>query len=286
MERSPYEAAFRTVLLRLEPYLDAVVIVGGWVPYLYRHYGGLASWRSSTSLTAEVDVLIERSLAAKGRPSISEILAEGGFHPVGRGSSFAVWVGNAEAGEKIEFLVPHRGTARTTGEIVRIDDQDGIGAISLADVDLLRRFRRPLRYPVDVGRMVEIWIPLLGAYVVNKAGTFVARQAPPGTPNPKRAKDLLYLCDVMAAGNEVVRQVEDDLAAMARDRKAGRTVRARIRGAVNNVRLVLSGGLAGEVELVAAMLREREPTWTIPGAAASIRGHLTDLAEILGKHAR
>ena len=60
MDLSSYERAFQRIVFELRPYLDEIVIIGGWVPYLYKRYGGFESWQSETSLTAEVDVLVDR----------------------------------------------------------------------------------------------------------------------------------------------------------------------------------------------------------------------------------
>jgi hypothetical protein len=30
-------------------YPSVIVIIGGWVPYLYKRYGGFESWQSETS---------------------------------------------------------------------------------------------------------------------------------------------------------------------------------------------------------------------------------------------
>ncbi|HET6763556.1 MAG TPA: hypothetical protein VFH27_07780, partial [Longimicrobiaceae bacterium] len=62
MSASRFEPAFHGIVSELRPYLDDVVIIGGWVPYLYKRYGGLTSWQANTSLTAEVDVLVDRRM--------------------------------------------------------------------------------------------------------------------------------------------------------------------------------------------------------------------------------
>lgn len=40
MNPSRYERALRRILFELRPYRDEIVVIGGWVPYLYRRYGG------------------------------------------------------------------------------------------------------------------------------------------------------------------------------------------------------------------------------------------------------
>jgi hypothetical protein len=281
METSHYEPALRRILCELRPYLDQVVIIGGWVPYLYRRYGGFASWAAGLSLTAEVDVLVGRPLPSGDRATIPEILHASGFRPTADVGGGAVWLGNVGAGEKIEFLVPHTGTGRQQGTLVPIGAQDGLRAISLPGLELLQRHKRSLRIPLPTpgGDEMEVWVPLLGAYVVNKASTFIRRQAHEGGENEKRAKDLLYLRDVAAAGDEVMEHVASDLREMGRDRTAA----MRIREAVNLLRLAVSGGLGSGIPQAAEMLREREPSFSEAAALANLRGNLADLLDLLGE---
>jgi hypothetical protein len=279
MDVSHYEPALLRVLWELRSYLDDVVVIGGWVPYLYRQYGGFAAWRGRTSLTMEVDVLVDRPLPPGDRSSIPEILRSSGFRPSTDGGGSAVWVGDVQAGEMIEFLVPHTGTARQQGDTVPVAAQSGLRAISLPGLALMRRYRRRLPIPVstEAGEAVlEVSVPWLGAYIVNKANTFIRRQAH-AAGGSKRPKDLLYLRDIAAAGEEVLAQVEHDLREMARDRNAA----GEIRAAANNLRLAVNGGCQGELVEAVAALREREAAPSETAAVADFRGRLADLLEIL-----
>ncbi len=277
-----YEASFRRIVLELGPYLDELVIIGGWVPYLYQRYGGFATWSSSTSLTAELDLLIDRPIPPAGRPTIPEILRQARFRPREREDGAAVWEGDIQAGELIEFLVPHQGTARAEGAVVRIAEQAGMGAVPLGGLELMRRFKRQLTIPIATAEGItnlEISVPTLGAYVVNKASTYARRNAGQGGGNPKRAKDLLYLRDLLAAGVEVVDRIKGDLAAIVHeDPQSG-----HVRNARNTLNLAIHGAYQRVLPEVAQMLVEREPGMAIDAALADISGHLTDLAEILGE---
>lgn len=280
MNVSRYEPALHRVLWELQPYLDAVMVIGGWVPYLYSRYGGFVTWNGRTSLTAEVDVLLERPLTAGGRASIADILREGGFQPTADGAGSAVWVGDVASGEMIEFLIPHIGTARQVGNTVPVTAQPGIRAISLPGLELMQRFKQTLRVPVitNVGSAVlPVNVPWLGAYLVNKASTFTRRQ-PHALGGSKRYKDLLYLRDVMGAGAEVVRQVRREVADMAGDNKAA----GEIRTAANNLRLV-NGSFEAEMKMAVAALHEREPGRSQASVSAELRGHLGDLLDIFSE---
>jgi hypothetical protein len=279
MDVSNYEPALRRVLWELRSYLDDVVVIGGWVPYLYRQYGGFATWVGRTSLTMEVDVLVDRPLPRGDRSSIPEILRSSGFRPSAETGGSAVWVGDVQAGEMVEFLVPHTGTARQQGDTVPVAEQAGLRAISLPGLALMQRYTRRLPIPVDTDAgeaVLEVNVPWLGAYVVNKANTFIRRQ-PHATGGSKRFKDLLYLRDIAAAGDEVLGQVERDVAAMARDRGAA----GEIRHAANNLRLAVNGGCQGDVVEAVAALREREAAPSDTAATADFRGRLADLLDLL-----
>jgi hypothetical protein len=281
MSVSHYEPALHRVLWELRPYLDAVMVIGGWVPYLYSRYGGFVKWNGRTSLTAEVDVLLERPLPPGERASIADILRAGGFQPDEDGAGSAVWVGDVASGEVIEFLVPHTGTARQMGDTVPIAAQPGLRAISLPGLELMQRFKQTLPVPVitNTGSVVlPVNVPWLGAYLVNKASTFTRRQ-PHALAGSKRYKDLLYLRDVMAAGAEVVRHVERELAELARDKKAA----GEIRTGANNLRLAVNGSFEADVQMAVAALREREPGRSETTTSAELQGHLKDLLDIFSE---
>jgi hypothetical protein len=284
MDLSRYERALRRIIFELRPYLDEIVIIGGWVPYLYKRYGGFSWWNSNISLTAEVDVLVDRPLPPGERPSIPELLRRADFRPSEEEGGLAVWEGDVQAGEKIEFLVPHEGIGRQAGTVVPVTAQEGMGAIPLEGVEFMRNFKQKLAIPVatDGGEQpLEIWVPTLGAYSVNKASTFSGRREHTGGGNPKRAKDLLYLRDLMAAGPEIVDRIESDLAEMIRRRDTRRRAQERIRYARNTLELALTGALRRILPEVASMLVEREPAFAHETALADIQGHLADLVDVL-----
>jgi hypothetical protein len=273
-----FETSLRRVLWELRPYLDTVVVIGGWVPHLYQRYGGFAAWGSRLALTAEVDVMTERTLPADGRPPLSQLLRESGFEPRVRAGGLAVWEGDLMAGEKVEFLVEHRGTALQIGSIVPIAGQPGLGAISLPGLAVMMRFRQPLKIPFATGgpETLDVWVPRLGAYLVNKAQTYAARSSPAEGGDSKAGKDLLYVRDMMAAGPEVVRRIEADLAEIAaKDREAVRRAACLL--------VLALGGAQAELRSAARMLAEREPGFSQEASVANMRGHLADACELLNE---
>lgn len=292
--RQTLERALERILWEFRAYLTDIVIIGGWVPYLYQRYGPFPAWRGRLALTAEVDILVSRELPTADRPAIPEILKLAGFRPVYTGPSAAVWANEPERGEKVEFLVPRSGPYRDLGNVVPVRAQRGMGAISLTELHVLQRHTGSLsvlaRSPDQRQASIDVRVPLLGAYVLNKAATFPKR-----TPlalgavasgsvvrsNPKKAKDLLYLRDLMHGGPDVVAAIERDVVAiLERDPSVQHLIDAAANelDAVTRVRTGSSETLLNEV---GAMLVEREPTMNREGATADVVGHLTDLAEIV-----
>lgn len=274
----------REILWELRPYLDELVIIGGWVPYLYRKYGGFSSWQTTPPFTREVDILVPPVVPRRGRDPISRILRISGFEPLGRTRPPAVWAKDPEVGEKIEFLTAHIGPADRRAQITPVEDQDEMGAVSLERLEFLRSHTQVLqiylgRYWGD-DRHADVRIPLLGAYIINKAVTFPLRRSlAEGADNPKRAKDILYLRDILAAGHEVVAHVQDDLRRIGQSSRADRF---ELENARNTVNLALDGSWDGAQRQAAEMLAE-ETGDSQGDDLADIRGHLTDLVEIINE---
>jgi hypothetical protein len=281
-DRSTFERGLQRVISVLAPYAEEIVIIGGWVPYLHRAFGDLPNWSGRLSMTREVDVLVPRALPPAGRDTIARVLRSAGFVAVAETGNAAVWASDVQQGEKIEFLVPHAGTARTVGTIVGVLQQPGVGAIALDRLDLLQRHTQQLRLPAvddtDSSRSLKVRVPTLGAYVLNKAATFQARSTVAGSTDlPKRAKDLVYLHDVLAAGGHVMTLVETELRTIATGGRRDATVVAR---AISGLEGALMSG--GGIMDAAREVSERDGV-TVVAAAAGIRGRLDDLRELLAE---
>lgn len=281
------ERALRRVLWELRDYLPDLVLIGGWVPYLYRRYGGLGAWSSGESLTFEVDLLADIELPAKGRATIAESLRAAGFRPVNESESPAVWVLDPEKGERVEFFVPHRGPARRRGHTLAVVDQPGLGGISLDGLSFLRAHSRQINVAAEDAAgnraIVDVRVPRLGAFVVNKAMTFPQRPAGVGDSGElKRAKDILYLRDLMAAGSAVTEHIAAEVAELSRGPAESRR---HVEKTLQNVRLLRDGQWAAALEETAAMLVERGDHDSREGALSDIRGHLDDLHELLASSA-
>ena len=91
------------VLAALRPYLTDIVLIGGWVPELYRRYGGL-SWEGRLSRTTELDLLVTSPLPAGDRPPLRELLEGAGLRKASDTPFPAVWVDADDEHAVVEFL--------------------------------------------------------------------------------------------------------------------------------------------------------------------------------------
>jgi hypothetical protein len=275
--RSHLEPALHRILQELDAYLPDLLIIGGWVPYLYKWYGTSVPWQSSLSFTSEVDVLAPNRLTRNERPLLREILDAAHFRPAQSPEMSAIWEGDVERGERIEFFVVRNGPLIKADAPTPIADQQMIGAIPLDTLDLLQRNAAVLAVPTTLPngdvRTVQVRVPQLGAYALNKCQTFNRRLSSATTEGAqKRVKDLLYLRDLMAAGNEVVKRIRHDIANYLPAEQH------EVDSAINALHLILRPPKVALFTEVGHILAERDGI--NPAAArADVQGYLTDLAE-------
>ena len=129
----------RRILRPLEPYLNDLVLIGGWAAWLY-----LEPYGKGTSLTAEADLVLPAELPAGERQGMGALLAEAGFRPDAGG---AVWRAGTGKAEEIEFLVPHTGPALQEGQPTDVQGQPDLRAIPLGDLWLLWKWARHTEVP-------------------------------------------------------------------------------------------------------------------------------------------
>jgi hypothetical protein len=274
------EPALVAALLALRAYLPHLVLIGGWVPYLHQRYGGHAGWVGNLSLTSEADILVPRALPADARPPLAEALRAAGLAPEGK--SNAVWVGDTIRGERIEFLAEHVGMAQDIGRPTSVRGQKGIAALALTRVGILGRHTTMIPLPVpadDVGPTLPVRIPLLGAYLIQKAATVPDRLTTANAAGrQKAAKDLLYIRDVIAAGSVVYARITAEIATMTR---ADRDAAALKRRAAQNLDLALQGTLRFLLPDAARMRHEREPGVSVDDAELELQGRLRDAFDLL-----
>jgi hypothetical protein len=261
---APIESGLILVLSALRPYLAEIILIGGWVPYLYKRYSGIGEWTGQLSLTIEADVLLPRDLPAGERPTLADALRAAGLYP--EGDSEAVWAGDPLRGERVEFLVPHAGTQRGIGRPTALRGQAGISALALDRLMILQKHTRTISIPTQT---FSVRVPRLGAYLIQKAATFADRLA---------AKDVLYIRDVLAAGPTILSHIRAEIVELAR---ADRDVVTLIRKGAQNLDGVVRGAMRSFIADAAAMRREREPAISQSAAAAEMEGRLHDALDLL-----
>jgi hypothetical protein len=280
------------MLLALGPYLPDLILIGGWVPYLYHRYGGFSGWIQRPSLTTEADILVPTNLDSSTRPDLASVLRDSGFSPEGDGSNAAVWVRDALRGERIEFLIGHKVLARNQGRSTSVPGQRGVDAIAFGSLGILERHTVTLSLPAadpiavtsqsDVQPTVlSIRVPCLGAFVLNKSATFPLRLGTgSATTHLEAAKDILYLRDVFAAGRSVVETVRDDIKRIVATDPLAESV---VRSGASNLSGLTRGPLLGLLDQVAMMRHERELAVTTAAARADAEGYLYDASAMLEK---
>lgn len=273
---SPSPDQLPALLAVLEPYADECVLIGGWVPYLYRQFGG-TTWAGKLSRTTELDMVVRESVPPAERPLLKELLQGAGLRPRPGTTHCAIWERAADGVDVLELLTPHTGQI-VGPETKRIEHQAGVGAIVLTDLELAIQFVAELRIPIG-DRQVRVRVPTLGAYLATKAMTFAARIPLQGVDGKlqKRGKDLVYIHDVMLAGEELRVAIGTDLAAIA---KAGRPHAEHLRKARNHLSLLRGSSPHPALSDAVALIVERDVV-SPELARAAIRGAAEDLVEML-----
>lgn len=183
---------FARVIIALQPYVDDIVFVGGWVHALYlseaNDHGAVA--------TEDIDVTLPRTLLTRDRPTLLELAREAGFErdPISDMEEVAAWMvyRNAEGlTVPIDFLT--EGEPRRPVSIV---GQPGLMAQGYPGQAMLLQSWRwmdvgtALHALLDPPRRVRV--PTLGAYVVQKAMSAAMRGN-----RAKAAKDYAYLFEML-----------------------------------------------------------------------------------------
>jgi hypothetical protein len=269
------------LLWSIREYLPEILIIGGWVPHLYRQYGGFSAWSAELSFTYEMDVLVDRTLPPGHRAPLAELLKGAGLHATDSDARGAIWEGEYSGIAKIELFIPHVGTARTQAEVTPIKQQPNLAGISLTDTELLREHTIPLTIPMRSGtETMQVIVPSLGAFVATKAATFFQRPSDARDSSgghPKSAKDLLYIRDLLAAGRDVVQQIERNVEEI---RGRSSVHREALVKAATRLDIALKPQPKAVILEAVGMLAERDRM--LEGQArADLIGHLLDAMEIL-----
>lgn len=178
----------------LKPYLEEIVIVGGWVPFLYRAYGQMP-FRHPSVRTMDIDVAVPRRLKERERPTIDELLSSAGYKVVhGLDASIVKYELLSPVAE-IEFLTPEVG--RPGGATITV--QRGLNAQALRYLQILLENTKEIEINDTVsglGFSLVVKVPSPGAFVYQKGLTLSRRHS-------KASKDLYYIFDLLDSSTEV-----------------------------------------------------------------------------------
>ncbi|GAB4252812.1 MAG: hypothetical protein Kow00129_13680 [Thermoleophilia bacterium] len=186
-------------LKALRPYLDDIVVAGGWVPYLYAAH--LPPSEESVALkTRDLDLAVPREIPRRGK-TIDQLLDDANFtcefrslgHP-----PVTVYLA-AHAGDEveIEFITTAQGADIGVRKV-----QDGLTAQELRYVDLLLERTWSLRLDALTAGEIEgrVWVPTPAAFILQKALSRMRR-----TDSSKKEKDLYYIFYVVDGFHRLAR---------------------------------------------------------------------------------
>lgn len=174
------ENEFYRILEDLRPHLPELVLLGGWVPFVYaRHV-----WKSETArivATADVDFGVSGTTRPSAGKTVFETLS-GQNYRERRLDSGRLWpvVFYKDGRIPVEFL------ADATSDLKRISSILGpqVHVNRLDRLDFLLRDRIVIRLPRGIG---TVFCPRPSRYLAHKLMTFTERE-----DDFKKAKDLMY----------------------------------------------------------------------------------------------
>lgn len=271
------EAVLRRVLLALGPYREDVILIGGWVPYLYQRFGGYPDWQAEIARTVELDLVIPSELEPGSRPPLAMILTDAGFS-ARPGNQGALWESDKADDEMIEFFTPHHGTARQVGRPRLIGGQASLAAISLVQLPLLVEETRTLAIGATRKAPLTVRVPTLGGYILNKALTFTARLSSSDDGIARAAKDIVYMRDVTAGGEDVRAQVGSDIDLLIKNNKS----RTKLLNTASKTVHDLTVGRSRVFDAAVEQLEVYHSFSSESAARADLLGNMEMLRDLLG----
>lgn len=234
-------------LAAIAPYLDQVVVAGGWVPHIYELlYDATKAGRSPR--TRDIDLAVPRSIAVKDA-SIDQLLQAAGFacrfHSLDTPAvtKYVASDGDDNGEIEIEFITDAPGAR---GAVLNV--QSGLTAQELHYVGML--LENP--WPVDFANITDgafvqtVLVPTPGAFVLHKALVFKNR-----LDQLKKEKDLYYVFFVLDTFTDWRPLIEAQLGQLVVEKNAW------FRKAIKNLEVIFESPDAAGVD---ALLRQRPPT--------------------------
>lgn len=240
-----------TTLVALGDYLQDVVLVGGWVPHLYRRL-----WPSESPVEArrtfDLDAAVRGPLPVRRRSRLDVLLAAEGYKPMlGGANGLAAQIYQSPANSDllpIEFLAPLTGPREET----TVEIQQGVTAQALRYLNILLENTLEVRVsteaPAGSRDELTVRIPIPGAYVFHRG--FIH----PGGTSRRRGKDLYYIFETWASLPDLRERIVTEIAQMR-----SRYPRAWYRRFRSNLENLFSSPAAAGVLLVFEQYEAGEP---------------------------
>jgi len=195
---APEIAGFTRLVTALDPWLDRIVIVGGWAHRLYHLHPAAQKLDFAPLMTFDADVALPQSLPPR-TPTIRDALVTHGFQEEFRGDDTPpvtlYHLGDNNSGFYAEFLTPLTG-----GESTRSGKRKATAHVAGVNSQRLRFIELLLNAPwsVELG-MDEFGLPAPKVVLVaNPVGFLAQKLLIHRRRRPEdQAKDILYIHDTL-----------------------------------------------------------------------------------------
>jgi hypothetical protein len=187
-------AAFKRLIAALEPWLDQIVIVGGWAHQLYRLHPEAQELEYEPLRTLDADVAIPATLPV-GEPDIRERLLAYGFTEEFLGDDHPpathYYLGGEVSGFYAEFLTPLIGSEYDRNQKRKATTEvAGLASQQLRYIELLLHHPWWINLESD-GSRVKVQIANPVSFLAQKVLIHGKRE------REDRAKDILYMHDTL-----------------------------------------------------------------------------------------
>lgn len=255
MNASPENQHFARLIVSIEPWLDQVVIIGGWAHCLYRLDARAQQLNYAPIMTLDTDVVVPSSLRVE-KPNVRERLLANGFREEILGDdqppATHYRLSGAETAFYAEFLTPLTGSEHTrAGKRKATTRIAGVVSQRLRYIELL------LIAPWSVNLAESNGFPLPQATKVQIANpaSFLAHKilVHSKRSRAKFAKDVLYIHDTLETFGGRLDDLHREWANQVRPALHIRSIRAVERGAET-----LLGGMNDSVRQAALIAGGRK----------------------------
>ena len=200
---------FLKTLSILQPYLDHMVIIGGWAVYIYHYYYASNPPPVTPLGTLDIDFAVQKKIPLQYPKSIDQLLIEAGYKPIlGLDANPpAVKYKLENANIEIEFITNQKGNERRLTE----DIQGGLGAQKLKYINILPgnciyiKIIDSLLNRDDI--KLNVKVPHPGRFIFQK---ILASNDPHRRP-PKSHKDIYYAFDLIANYHELYNSIVEEI---------------------------------------------------------------------------